>query len=82
MPIKFSLFRFFCSSKPLFFSILAFSFCSTLLAEEDAFPLQPPQNFSLFIKQNLVHHPVTTSQLEAQHFFDQGFTLIYAFIVI
>ncbi|WP_154017842.1 hypothetical protein [Candidatus Protochlamydia phocaeensis] len=57
----------------------AFGLSSSLLAEEDFFPFNPPQNFSLFIDQGLVHHPVSTANPEAQRFFDQGLTLVYGF---
>lgn len=48
-----------------------------LLAHE--FPYDPPKNFSLFVAKGRVHHPVSTTNPEAQDYFDQGFTLLYAF---
>ena len=47
--------------------------------QHSLFPYQAPKNFDLFINEGRVHHPVTTNNPEAQQFFDQGLTLIYAF---
>lgn len=45
----------------------------------ELFPFEVPKNFSLFVGKDGVHHPVTTSVPEAQQYFDQGLTLVYAF---
>jgi tetratricopeptide (TPR) repeat protein len=47
--------------------------------EADEFPFEPPQNFKLHPKYIVLHHPVKTSQLLAQLYFDQGLTFLYAF---
>lgn len=43
------------------------------------FPFDPPKNFTLRADYVVVHHPVSTSKVCAQQFFDQGLTLMYAF---
>jgi tetratricopeptide (TPR) repeat protein len=43
------------------------------------FPFTPPSQFSLFVEQGLVEHPVSTKRYQAQQYFNQGLTLIYAF---
>lgn len=45
----------------------------------DEFPFEPPQNFILQPKYIGLHHPVTTQQVMAQLYFDQGLTFVYAF---
>ncbi len=45
----------------------------------DEFPLNPPKNFVLNPEYIALHHPVTSSQVLAQLYFDQGLTFIYAF---
>lgn len=52
---------------------------SLMAAPADLFPFDPPPNFSLFIEQGRIYHPVTTSKPEAQRYFDQGLTLVYGF---
>lgn len=62
-------------------SFLSCIFCALLSGSPaaDPFPFEPPQNFSLFIQQGLIYHPVSTSQHEAQAYFNQGLTLVYGF---
>ena len=43
------------------------------------FPFHPPTNMVLEPTSVIVNHPVTTNNEKAQLFFDQGFTLLYAF---
>lgn len=50
---------------------------SNLIANE--FPLNPPKNFVLNPSYIALHHPVSTHQVLAQLYFDQGLTFIYAF---
>lgn len=57
----------------LFVTTLAFG----IKAHE--FPYNPPKNFGLMQGMGNLHHPVTTKNPEAQRFFDQGLTFIYAF---
>lgn len=45
----------------------------------DDFPYEVPKNFSMFIEKGMVFHPVSTTEEEAQRYFNQGLTLIYAF---
>ena len=52
-------------------------FSMMLLADE--FALEPPQNFVLNPKYIALHHPVQTTSHEAQLYFDQGLSFIYAF---
>lgn len=49
------------------------------LSAVELFPFQAPKNFQIFIDQDGVYHPVTTPYPEAQRWFNQGLTLIYAF---
>ncbi|MBA2369092.1 MAG: hypothetical protein H0V82_08740 [Candidatus Protochlamydia sp.] len=55
--------------------------CNVLIGSPaaDLFPFEPPKKFSLFIQQGLIDHPVSTSQPDAQAYFNQGLTLIYGF---
>jgi len=50
-----------------------------LLLPASDFPYDPPQNFTLSTKYIAVHHPVTTRDITAQLYFDQGLTFLYAF---
>ena len=43
------------------------------------FPYIPPVNFTLKPEYIALHHPVTTKNVSAQMYFDQGLTFIYAF---
>lgn len=52
--------------------------CGTVLTA-DEFPFTPPANFTLRPDYIALHHPVTTNQITAQLYFDQGLTLLYAF---
>lgn len=54
-------------------------FLSPIQAEEDIFPFEIPKNFGLFMEKGVVNHPVTTTSFEAQQYFNQGMTLVYAF---
>src|ERR1700736_5051297 len=60
-------------------AIFIYSSLSHAQEEHSHFPYQAPKNFYLFVKKGRVHHPVTTNNSEAQDFFDQGLSLIYAF---
>ena len=48
-------------------------------AQNPPAPLPPPKADSLVVGYGDLHHPVTTTNPEAQKFFDQGLRLIYAF---
>lgn len=56
--------------------VMLLFFCK---AAAHPFPFVPPENFTLRADYLVVHHPVTTSKVCAQQFFDQGLTLMYAF---
>jgi hypothetical protein len=61
-----------------FLSILPlFLLTGTLSSEE--FIYAPPPNFSIDVKNIALHHPVSTKQISAQLYFDQGLTFYYAF---
>ena len=64
--------------KPWFMALLATATIE-LAAEHAAFPFEIPANFRLHKEWIGIQHPVTTSSQEAQEFFNQGLTLIYAF---
>jgi tetratricopeptide (TPR) repeat protein len=61
---------------PCFF-LFSLLLCNNIQAHE--FPYKPPKPIQLMQGLGNLHHPVTTKSPEAQKFFDQGFTLIYAF---
>lgn len=52
-------------------------YVGTILSHE--FPYNPPKPMTILPGLGNLHHPVTTKSPEAQRFFDQGLTLIYAF---
>lgn len=52
---------------------------SCLFIECHEFPYDPPKDFHLYNGLGNLHHPVSTKSFEAQSFFNQGLTLIYAF---
>lgn len=56
--------------------LMAFLFCGTLVAQH---PPQSKKTATLMTGFGDLHHPVTTSNPEAQKFFDQGLRLIFAF---
>lgn len=58
--------------------LLALSLLFSQLAAAE-FPFSPPPNFILRPDYIAVHHPVTTKDVAAQLYFDQGLTLLYAF---
>jgi tetratricopeptide (TPR) repeat protein len=58
--------------------LCALLFCGTAAAQQHASPSQP-KPVTLMPGLGNLHHPVTTSNPEAQAFFDQGLRLIYAF---
>ncbi len=65
--------------KPFLLSILCvLSFHFEIQAHEN-FAFKPPKQVILMQGLGNLHHPVTTKNPEAQRFFDQGLTLIYAF---
>lgn len=43
------------------------------------FPFEPPRNFTINPKYIALHHPANTATINAQLYFDQGFTFLYAF---
>lgn len=45
----------------------------------DEFRFDPPENFTLSSEYIALHHPVKTTQPNAQLYFDQGLTFLYAF---
>ena len=59
------------------FWMVAIYCTASLLGDE--FSYEPPKNFTLNPKFIGLHHPVTTNQILAQLYFDQGLTFIYAF---
>lgn len=48
-------------------------------ASADEFPYEPPKNFKLSYQYIALQHPVSTDNIAAQLYFDQGLTLLYAF---
>lgn len=56
--------------------ILTFSSC---LCATGGFHYEIPPNFGLQFGKGMVHHPVSTNNEEAQTYFDQGFSYLYAF---
>lgn len=59
--------------------VIVFLFFWTITAWADEFPFTPPKNFKLEPAYIALHHPVTTQNILAQLYFDQGLTFIYAF---
>jgi len=61
-----------------FFNLL---FCFNLLfaTHDDHIGLPHDKDIPLFKDLQAVHHPVSTRNAEAQRYFDQGFTFLYAF---
>lgn len=59
--------------------MIAFCLAASLQADTDEFMFNPPENFTLTPTYIALHHPVTSSNVTAQLYFDQGLTLIYAF---
>ena len=64
--------------KALGLLLLAFSLCFSTMAQEHAAHMAA-KPATLMSGISDLHHPVTTSNAEAQKFFDQGLRLIYAF---
>lgn len=62
-----------------FLWIFTFALFLTFEVYPHEFPYNPPKPMPLIKGLGNFHHPVTTKSPEAQRFFDQGFTLIYAF---
>ncbi len=63
-------------------NITTVAFIFTLLTfpiYADPFPFDPPKNFALDPACTLVDHPVKTDSKEAQSYFNQGMTFLYAF---
>lgn len=56
-----------------------FTLLFNLEIQSHEFPYKPPKPITLMEGLGNLHHPVTTKSPEAQRFFDQGLTLIYAF---
>ncbi len=56
--------------------ILLYSSC---LCAAGGFYYEIPSNFGLQFGKGMVHHPVSTNNQEAQTYFDQGFSYLYAF---
>ena len=60
--------------------LLALVLCGSILAQQHPMHSQPaPKKATLMTGLGDLHHPVSTSNPEAQKFFDQGMRLIYAF---
>ncbi len=60
--------------------LLAFVLCGSIIAQQHPMHSQPAaKKATLMTGLGDLHHPVTTSNPEAQKFFDQGMRLIYAF---
>ena len=62
---------------PLVLIFPLFFFTEAISAGE--FLYEPPTNFSLDVKDVALHHPVTTKQVAAQLYFDQGMSFLYGF---
>jgi tetratricopeptide (TPR) repeat protein len=61
-------------------SVLLVVFCSTLMvAQQHAAHSAPAKPATLVTGLGNLHHPVSTKNVQAQQFFDQGLRLIYAF---
>lgn len=58
---------------------LAISLFLSIGCTAEEFPYTPPKNFTLNYQYITLHHPVSTESAEAQAYFDQGLTLLYAF---
>jgi tetratricopeptide (TPR) repeat protein len=59
---------------------LLFCFSALAIAQQHPMPASPPQKPATLVTGiGNTHHPVTTSNAEAQKFFDQGLRYIYAF---
>ena len=63
--------------KNLLFTLLVLILAAEVQAHE--FQYKPPKPITLMKGLGDLYHPVTTKSPEAQRFFDQGLTLIYAF---
>lgn len=59
--------------------IFLFTSVLTIQIHSHEFPYNPPKPMTLMKGLGNLNHPVTTKNPEAQRFFDQGLTLIYAF---
>ena len=60
--------------------LLALALCGSIIAQQHSMPNPPaPKKATLMSGLGDLHHPVSTSNPEAQKFFDQGMRLIYAF---
>src|SRR3954462_10470149 len=60
--------------------LIALVLCGSIIAQQHSMHSQPPaKKATLMIGLGDLHHPVSTSNPEAQKFFDQGMRLIYAF---
>lgn len=59
--------------------LLAFLLCGSGLSQQHASPPAKTKSVTLMPGLGNLHHPVTTSNAEAQKFFDQGLRLIFAF---
>src|SRR3990170_1988971 len=58
---------------------VAFLFCTVAFAQHQHSVEEKPKQTVLMQGLGEYHHPVSTGNAEAQRFFDQGLTLIYAF---
>jgi tetratricopeptide (TPR) repeat protein len=60
--------------------LIALALCGTIIAQQHSMHSQPAaKKATLMAGFGDLHHPVSTSNPEAQKFFDQGMRLIYAF---
>ena len=66
--------------KLLINALAALVLCGSISAQQHSMPNPPaPKKATLMSGLGDLHHPVSTSNPEAQKFFDQGMRLIYAF---
>ena len=66
--------------KLLAFALVSFALCGPIHAQQHATPNQPPAKKAVLMTGlGDLHHPVSTTNTEAQKFFDQGLRLIFAF---
>src|ERR1700758_2713716 len=64
----------------LTYALVPLAFCGPIFAQQHSGHSQPAEKkATLMTGLGDLHHPVTTSNPEAQKFFDQGMRLIYAF---
>src|SRR5215470_688636 len=65
--------------KRLAYVLATFLLCSAAISQQHPAPSGKPKPATLMSGLGDLHHPVSTSNQEAQKFFDQGLRLIFAF---